>query len=126
MTMPHLTAHQYAGLQRWYAVPDGSRVRQLRRQRGLTQEKLASMAGVSTSTVTRLERQYRAFCRSYILARIAAVLGEHPARLLKSPGPCPPVSYAARAGTTSVHGGTRRESDPRDVLAIAGRAKVPA
>jgi len=58
---------------------DGHRLRQLRRQRGLSQEKLADKAGISPATVARLERQARACCRCRTLARLAAVLGEQPA-----------------------------------------------
>ena len=38
-------------------ILDGQRLRQLRRQRGLSQEELADQAGVSLTTVARLERQ---------------------------------------------------------------------
>ena len=38
-------------------ILDGPRLRQLRRQRGLSQEELAGQAGVSVTTVARLERQ---------------------------------------------------------------------
>jgi len=34
---------------------DGHRLRQLRRQRGLSQEKLADKAGISPATVARLD-----------------------------------------------------------------------
>jgi DNA-binding XRE family transcriptional regulator len=65
--------------QRWTTVMDGQRMRQLRRQHGLSQEKLADLAGLSITTVARLERQRYAPCRTYTLARLAAVLGELPA-----------------------------------------------
>jgi len=42
---------------RWFAVVDGPRLRQLRRQHGLSQAELAGKAGISLSTVTRLERR---------------------------------------------------------------------
>jgi hypothetical protein len=41
--------------QRWTTVLDGQRLRQLRRQHGLSQEKLADRAGISLTTVARLD-----------------------------------------------------------------------
>jgi DNA-binding XRE family transcriptional regulator len=65
----------------------GHRLRQLRRQRGLSQEELADQAGVSLTTVARLERQLYASCRGWTLGRLARALGEHPATTtLRSPG----------------------------------------
>ena len=58
---------------------DGPRLRQLRRQRGLSQEELAGQAGVSLTTIARLERQASAPCRGRTLGRLARALGEHPA-----------------------------------------------
>jgi DNA-binding XRE family transcriptional regulator len=40
---------------RWFTVVDGIRLRQLRRQRGLTAAELAGEAGIGLSTVLRLE-----------------------------------------------------------------------
>jgi DNA-binding XRE family transcriptional regulator len=60
-------------------VLDGQRLRQLRRQHGLSQQNLADQAGISLTTVARLERHPRTPCRGRTLARLAAVLGEHPA-----------------------------------------------
>lgn len=60
-------------------VLDGQRLRDLRRQRGLSQEELAGQAGISVSTVARLERQIAAPCRGWTLGRLARTLGEHPA-----------------------------------------------
>jgi transcriptional regulator with XRE-family HTH domain len=85
-------------LQRWTTVLDGRQLRRLRRQRGLSQERLASRAGISLSAVARLERQSRASCRCRTLARLARALGEDPAALIASqlpkdatpePGPGP-------------------------------------
>jgi transcriptional regulator with XRE-family HTH domain len=70
----------------WTTVLDGQRLRQLRTQHGLSREKLAGLAGVSLTTVARLEAQPRASCRSRTLARLAAALGESPAVIT------PPVS----------------------------------
>jgi DNA-binding XRE family transcriptional regulator len=68
-------------------ILDGQRLRKLRRQRGLSQEELADQAGVSLTTVARLERQSCASCRGWTLGRLARALGEHPATTsLRSPG----------------------------------------
>ena len=42
---------------RWTAVADGQRLRELRRQQALSQAELAKLAGVSAHTVSKLERQ---------------------------------------------------------------------
>ena len=60
-------------------VLDGRQLRRLRRQRGLSQEELAGQAGLSVTTVGRLERQTCAPCRGRTLGRLARALGEHPA-----------------------------------------------
>jgi DNA-binding XRE family transcriptional regulator len=60
---------------------DGHRLRQLRRQRGLSQATLAEQAAVSLTTVARLERQRHAPCRGWTLGRLARAPGEHPATM---------------------------------------------
>jgi len=60
-------------------ILDGQRLRQLRRQHGLSQEELADQAGLSVATVARLERQASAPCRGRTLGRLARALGEQPA-----------------------------------------------
>jgi transcriptional regulator with XRE-family HTH domain len=65
----------------WTTALDGHRLRHLRTQRGLSQEELAGRAGISLTTVARLEAQARASCRSRTLARLAAALGEQPTAL---------------------------------------------
>jgi DNA-binding XRE family transcriptional regulator len=60
---------------------DGHLLRQLRRERGLSQEELADQAGISLTTVARLERQLRAPCRGWTLGRLASAVGENPAAL---------------------------------------------
>jgi len=62
--------------QRWTTALDGLKLRQLRRQHGLSQEKLAGLADISLTTLARLERHHRSPCRTYTLARLAAALGE--------------------------------------------------
>ena len=66
----------------WIVMLDGQRLRQLRRQHGLSQEKLADLADVSLTTVARLERRPNSPCRGRTLARLAAALGEEPAAIL--------------------------------------------
>ncbi len=66
----------------WMATLDGKRLRQLRRERGLSQEQLADRAGVSLTTVARLERQIEAPCRGWTVARLAAALGQQPTTLI--------------------------------------------
>jgi len=66
---------------RWTTVLDGERLRAMRRQRGLSQEQLADLAGISLSTMARLESQDRSPCRSWTLGRLAAALDETPASI---------------------------------------------
>jgi transcriptional regulator with XRE-family HTH domain len=67
---------------RWNIALDGQRLRQLRRQHGLSQEHLAAKAGISPATVARLERTPRTTCRTRTLSRRAAALGEEPGVLI--------------------------------------------
>jgi DNA-binding XRE family transcriptional regulator len=70
---------------RWTTVLDGERLREMRRQRGLSQEQLADLAGISLSTTARLESQDRSPCRSWTLGRLAAALDENPASITSGP-----------------------------------------
>jgi transcriptional regulator with XRE-family HTH domain len=70
---------------RWFAVMDGARLRQLRHQHGLSAAELAGKAGIGSSTVIRLERQPRGSCRTRTLARLAAALGQPPTALTPQP-----------------------------------------
>jgi len=72
---------------RWSTVLNGHRLRHLRRQRGLSQEQLADQAGISLTTIGRLERDPAAPCRSRTLGRLARALGEDPARLTPATHP---------------------------------------
>ena len=65
----------------WMVALDGARLREVRRERGLSQEELADRAGISAATVARLERQRKAACRGRTVARLAAALGEQPASI---------------------------------------------
>jgi DNA-binding XRE family transcriptional regulator len=60
---------------------DGHLLRQLRRERGLSQGELAAEAGISLTTVARLERQVCAPCRGWTLGRLARAVGEKPGAL---------------------------------------------
>lgn len=68
-------------VQRWTTAVDGARLRRIRRRYGLSQEQLAGQAGISLTTMRRLERQPTVPCRCRTLGRLAAALGEDPARL---------------------------------------------
>jgi transcriptional regulator with XRE-family HTH domain len=63
----------------WTVTLDGTRLRELRYERGLSQAELGRLAGISKATVVRLERQARMCCRGRTLARLAAALDEKPA-----------------------------------------------
>ena len=73
--------------QQWLTVLDGHRLRHLRHQHGLSQEQLASQAGISLTTMRRLERQPAAPCRCRTLGRLAAALDEDPACLTPATRP---------------------------------------
>jgi DNA-binding XRE family transcriptional regulator len=62
-------------------ILDGQLLRQLRHQRGLSQAELADQAGISLTTVARLERQPHAPCRGWTLGRLARAVGEDPATM---------------------------------------------
>jgi transcriptional regulator with XRE-family HTH domain len=77
--------------QRWLTTLDSHRLRHLRRQRGLSQAALAALAGISSATITRLEQgRSHTPCRTRTLARLAAALGEDPARLACTAHDSPP------------------------------------
>jgi DNA-binding XRE family transcriptional regulator len=63
----------------WTTAVDGTRLRQARREHGLSQAELAGTAGISVTTLARLERQPTTRCRCRTLARLALALGEDPA-----------------------------------------------
>ena len=82
MSADQITNSAEADTQSCRSVPphtfilDGHRLRQLRRQRGLSQAELADQAGISLTTVARLERQFYAPCRGWTLGCLARALGE--------------------------------------------------
>lgn len=65
----------------WIAVVDGAQLRRVRREHGLSQERLAWAAGVSITTITKLEREPRSACTKRTLALLCEALGEAPAAL---------------------------------------------
>ena len=78
---------------RWFIVVDGVRLRQLRRQHGLSPAELAAKTRISLPTVLRLERQPLPSCRTRTAARLATALGQSAADLTcNQPSP----SHAAR------------------------------
>ena len=62
----------------WIAVVDGARLRRVRREHGLSQERLAWAAGVSITTIAKLEREPRSSCTRRTLALLCEALGEAP------------------------------------------------
>ena len=71
---------------RWLVVADGRRLRQLRRDHCLSQQGLATRAGISVVTISRLERQDRISCRGRTLTRLAAALGVQTIVLMSQSG----------------------------------------
>lgn len=82
------TPATYPAVQRWTTALDGGRLQHVPRRHGLSQEQLASQAGISLTTMRRLERQHTAPCRCRTpLARLAGALGEDPARFTPASAP---------------------------------------
>jgi transcriptional regulator with XRE-family HTH domain len=92
------TPSQLRAAQRWTTVLNGYELRRLRTARGLSQERLASRAGISLTSVVRLERRPDAACRPRTLARLARALGEDPAALITGQ---PPAGAARQSGSGS-------------------------
>ena len=72
---------------RWTALIDGRHLRNSRSQHGLTRDQLASKAGISVTTLARLERHPRTRCRTRTLARLAAALNQPRATLTPTQPP---------------------------------------
>jgi hypothetical protein len=49
------TPSMHPGMQRWTTILDGGRLQELRRQRGLSQERLATVARISLTRMRRLD-----------------------------------------------------------------------
>jgi serine/threonine-protein kinase RsbW len=71
----------------WIAVIDGQQLRQARRQAKLSQARLAYAAGVSVTTVAKLESQPRVRCHVRTLTVLAKALGRNRADFVISPPP---------------------------------------
>jgi transcriptional regulator with XRE-family HTH domain len=61
---------------------DGSRLKQLRRQRALSQQDLERITGVAQSTISRLEANQRP-ARPTTVRKLAGALGVEPNELIK-------------------------------------------
>lgn len=72
---------------------DGNLVKHLREERAWSQEHLASVAGLSTRTVQRLEADGNASTESRMA--LAAVFGMEPAKLMQGQGPATGVDPLA-------------------------------
>jgi len=68
----------------WITTLDGTRLREARIERGLSRDKLAAEAGLSPSTLARLESQRTASCHRATLYRIAATLATDPGPVLSA------------------------------------------
>lgn len=69
----------------WIATLDGTRLREVRIERGLSRDKLAAEAGVSPATMARLEGQRIVSCHRATLYRIAATLtDDDPERVISA------------------------------------------
>jgi transcriptional regulator with XRE-family HTH domain len=110
--------------QPWNAVLDSQRLRQLRRQRGLSRERLAYRAGISLTTVANLERQPFPACRLSTLTLLAAALDENPASITRS------IAQANRTeGITEVnflpgHGPLRDDGPGKSLQIIASELRA--
>jgi serine/threonine-protein kinase RsbW len=67
----------------WIVTLDPKQLRQLRRLHGLSQQQLARQAGISITTLGRLESQTRPRCRPRTMILLATALGEHPAAIAR-------------------------------------------
>jgi len=65
-----------------FLEPDGVKLRQLRRERALSQQELAERAGTTQETISRLERGHTA-ARGRTLRKLAEALGVEPRELMK-------------------------------------------
>jgi transcriptional regulator with XRE-family HTH domain len=83
-TLPQATDRHGHALPRTTII-SGERLRQARREHGLSRETLAYSSGLAITTIARLERQPRSPVRLRTLYRIAKALGEPPADLTQHP-----------------------------------------
>ena len=100
---------QSDGAQRGTIALDGTRLRELRRQHGLSQETLADRAGLSLTTVARLESRPTSPCRGRFWAG-------SPPRSARSPKP----SSVGTPGQSDEGQATARTSSAKDSSRCAG------
>jgi hypothetical protein len=77
------SAGHIRGSHRWIPILDGQRLHHLRLLNGLSREKLADQAGISTATIAKLERQPSPPCHRRTLVGLAHALREHPAAITR-------------------------------------------
>jgi len=65
----------------------GANLRRLRDAHGLTQERLAELAGVSRPTIAALEINARTNCDTETVSKLAAALGENVGEFFRGPAP---------------------------------------
>jgi diguanylate cyclase (GGDEF)-like protein len=92
-----------------FVQPNGTRVRDLRQERGWTQEELAGRAGYSKRTIENIEAGKRT--RPKTLAEVAQVLRVEPGQIT-----APDSEEAAGGGPAAVPDAGPREAAPRSVL----------
>ena len=69
----------------WVSVPvDGRKLRTIRAERGLSQQKLAYKARLGITTIRRLECLPEPACRAWTMDLIAAALGTQPKALTRT------------------------------------------
>ncbi len=101
------------------------RIKEVRKQRGLTQETLAELVGISHSHLSRMERGGRGTSLE-MLARIASALSVSPNDLLVD-APRPDVTHVPVVSWVSAGRMTAREAaTPRDVTRWISVADLPA
>ena len=86
---PHRFRHHFSHTWLYRGGAEGDlmeRLRELRRQRALSQAELAKLAGVSPYIVYKLERHQARSCRGRTLARLAAALDQEPIAIVATVG----------------------------------------
>ena len=79
--MPGLPEVPTCCAQRWLVPLDRELLREARKDAGLSQERLAEAAGLSYSTVRKLERRADPRCHFRTRARLAKAMGIHPSEI---------------------------------------------
>lgn len=95
----------------WRTVPiDGQRLRQIRAERGLSQEKLASKSDLGLTTIRRLECEPSPACRAWTRDLIATALETQPASLAPAAQPPETASSASTSRTSAARSSHSRDS----------------